>query len=84
MNRSRKADDLSFLFYLPFTIESEEAIIYASILDYSGQAGLGVNIIRDSDQEDDTFEVVSVPSKYFNYIPPVSLTRGKYYLGIIP
>jgi hypothetical protein len=85
LDRNRKDDDLSYLFYLPFTVEQEEAMIYAAIYDYSGQAGLGINILWDNEEaNEDEMEIVSIPSKYFNYIPSVTLTKGKYYLGIVP
>jgi hypothetical protein len=76
LDRNRLENDMSYIHYLPFTIDSEEAMVYAAIFDYSGQASLGVNIMKDVSDEpgEDEFEVVSTPGKYFNYIAPVSLT----------
>lgn len=41
-------------------------------------------IIKNVDEESDYFEVLSVPSKYHNYLYPTTLTKGDYYLVIEP
>jgi hypothetical protein len=76
-----KNDNEDFSYKLKFDVQEEEAMIYAAIFDYSGYASLGLTITK-ADELDDDWESSSIPGKYFSYIPPVSLTKGSYYLTI--
>ena len=76
-----KGNEDGYIQKLKFEVNEEEALIYAAVFDYSGYAGLGLSIVS-ADASDDDWEARSVPSKYFSYIPPVSLTQGVYYLVI--
>lgn len=68
---------------LKFEVKEEQAQIFAQVIDYSSVAGLGINIVRADDLNDD-WELVSRPEKYHSYIPPQSLTQGSYYLVVTP
>lgn len=43
-----------------------------------------MSIIKDVDEETAYFEVLSIPSKYHNYLYPTTLTKGNYFLVIEP
>lgn len=56
-------DKTPFMVALKFEVKEEEALIFASVYDYSGVASLGL-MITDADDLEDDWEVVSVPGKY--------------------
>ncbi len=76
-----------------FEVEGEDSMIYASIVDYSqgstgtgdimGQ-GLGIRITKQVElsENEEQMEIESVPEKYFNYIPSVTLSKGKYVFSV--
>lgn len=41
-------------------------------------------MIVNANDIDGDWEVVSIPGKYYSYIPPVTLTKGSYILVISP
>lgn len=67
-------------------------MVYAAIFDYTMHANLGLKIYKvveenlEQDQVviEEDFSILSVPGKYFNYIPPVTLQKGKYHLSFEP